>query len=252
MTRGSAGASAQVKYATLTRAWRKRKKKVFVVLTALCGTVFVLSVVGWHLWPSLGFMFGLWAGAAMSFWLTARESPPAWIEQWRQGAFGEQATGRQRVKLEREGWLVLHDLPRGTGNVDHVVVGPGGIFVLDSKRTDGQVAVDEAGKVIVTRLDDPALHYAHTGASHLRRVARETHDRVAAASRLNLWVTPVMVWWAALPQRVDEGPCVHVHGDNLVAWLRAQPVRIAPSRLEQVADAVRKAWSPTIDQRPLA
>lgn len=251
MARGAAGASAQVKYTSLTKAWRKRKRKLFVTLTAFCGSVFVLSVVGWHLWTSLGFMFGLWAGAAMSFWLMARESPPAWIEQWQQGAFGEQATEKQLKKLEREGWMVLHDLPRGTGNVDHVVVGPGGVYVLDSKRTDGEVAVDDEGRVTITRLDDPTLHYVHTGASHLRRVARETHDQVVAASRLNVWVTPVMVWWASFPQGVDEGPCVHVHGDELVTWLRARPMQIAPSRLQRVAEAVRAAWVPMGDARPI-
>ena len=249
MARGVAGGSAQVKYAVLAKAWRKRKRKIFLGLTAFCGSVFVLSVVGWHLWPSLGFMFGLWAGAAMSFWLMARDSPPAWIQQWQQGAFGEQATGKQLKTLEREGWVVLHDLPRGTGNVDHVVVGPGGVFVLDSKRTDGQVVVDEQGRVTIARLDDPGLHYMHTGAAHVRRLAHETHDQVVAASRLNVWVTPVVVWWADFPQRVIEGPCVHVHGEDLVTWLQARPTQIAPSRLDRVAEAVRAAWTPISEER---
>lgn len=248
MASGAAGASAQVKYSTLTKAWRRRKRKMFIALTIFCGSIFVLSMVGWHLWPSWGFMFGSWSGAAMSFWLLARESPPAWIDQWQQGAFGEQATGKQLKELEDEGWTVLHDLPRGTGNVDHVVVGPAGVFVLDSKRTDGQVVVDEQGRITVTRLDDPALHYEHTGASHLRRLARETHDQVLAVSRLNVWVTPVMVWWASFPQRVDEGPCVHVDGDDLVAWLRSLPIQIAPSRLDRVAEAVRTAWAPATEK----
>lgn len=238
-----AGASAQHKYTTLTRAWRKRKRKMLAAVTGVCGSVFVVSVVGWHVWPSLAFMFGLWAGASMSFWLMARNSPPAWIEQWQQGAFGEQATGKQLKKLEREGWMVLHDLPRETGNVDHVLVGPGGVFVLDSKRTDGRVVV-ESDTVTVTRLDDPDLHYVHTGSPHLLRLARETHDRLLAGSRINMWVTPVMVWWADFPQGVAEGRCAHVRGEELIDWLRARPARIARSRLEQVAHGVRAAWLP--------
>jgi hypothetical protein len=216
---------------------------MLAAVTGVCGSVFVLSVVGWHVWPSLAFMFGLWAGASMSFWLMARNSPPAWIEQWQQGAFGEQATGKQLKKLEREGWVVLHDLPRGMGNVDHVVVGPGGVFVLDSKRTDGRVVVED-DTVTVTRLDDPDLHYVHTGTPHLLRLARETHDRILAESRINQWVTPVMVWWADFPQGVAEGRCTHVHGEGLIDWLRARPPQIAPSRSEQVADGVRAAWLP--------
>jgi hypothetical protein len=210
---------------------------------------FVLSVVGWHLWPPLAFMFGLWGGAAISFWMMARDSPPAWIEQWQQGAFGEQATGKQLKRLERDGWIVLHDLPRGNGNVDHVLVGPGGVFVLDSKRTDGRVIIKD-GAVTVTRFDDPELHFVHTGTPHLIRLARETHDRVLAGSRINQWVTPVMVWWTDFPQRVVEERCVYVHGEELVTWLQARPTQIAASRIMQVADAVQAAWSPAEDTVP--
>lgn len=249
MSQGEAGASAQDKYAALTRAWRRRKRNLFLALTGICGSVFVLSVVGWHLWPHLAFMFGLGGGAAMSFWLMARDSPPAWIEQWRQGAFGEQATGKQLKRLEHDGWIVLHDLPRGNGNVDHVLVGPGGVFVLDSKRTDGRVVIED-GTVSVTRLDDPELRFVHTGTPHLIRLARETHDRVLVGSRINQWVTPVMVWWADFPQRVVEERCVYVHGEELVTWLQARPTKIAPSRLTQVADAVQAAWLPAEDTVP--
>jgi Nuclease-related domain len=37
--------------------------------------------------------------------------------------------------LERQGWAVLHDLavPRSRANIDHLVIGPGGVFVIDSK-----------------------------------------------------------------------------------------------------------------------
>jgi hypothetical protein len=74
MSQREAGPSAQDKYTSLTRAWRKRKKKFLLALTAICASVFVLSVIGSHLWPSQAFTFGLWAGASTSFWLMARAS----------------------------------------------------------------------------------------------------------------------------------------------------------------------------------
>jgi hypothetical protein len=60
-----------------------------------------------------------------------------------------------------------------------------------------------------------------------------------------------MVWWAAFPQRVAEGPCVHVRGEDLVTWLQARPSQIAPSRLDRVAEAVHAAWTP-VSERPSA
>ena len=199
------------------------------------------SLVSAQIWPGGGWMFGVFGGAAMAFWLIARLSPPAWIENWQSGAWGEQATAKVLRELEQEGWIVLHDLPAGRGNVDHIVVGPTGVYLLDSKRLGGSVNVDATG-VTVQRIDDPDLTYQHTGTGHLVGLARQTHGRVLARSRIRTWVTPVMVLWAEFPQRVVEGRCVYVHGDELVALLRARPQMIAPNRVSQVADAVRSAW----------
>jgi hypothetical protein len=187
-------------------------------------------------------MFGFWAGGAFCFWTFARASPPGWIENWQTGALGEQATAKRLALLEHEGWIVLHDLRHGERNVDHVVVGPGGVFLLDTKRLDGVVTVD-GSTVIVRRIDDPDLEYRHTGASHVVRLAQETHDRVLAVSRIRTWVTPVMVLWADFPQKVVPGRCTCVSGDELVDWLRSQPPRVAPERVPQLAAAVRAGWS---------
>ena len=43
-----------------------------------------------------------------------------------------------------EGWQVLHDLHwpgRPFANIDHIVVGPGGVFVIDSKNWLGRIDV---------------------------------------------------------------------------------------------------------------
>jgi hypothetical protein len=153
------------------------------------------------------------------------------------------ATAKALRGLEQDGWIVLHDLPAGRGNVDHIAVGPGGVYLLDSKRLGGSVHVDGSG-VTVRRFDDPELSYQHTGSRHLLSLARQTHQRVMASTRIKTWVTPVMVLWAEFPQRVAEDRCVYVHGDELVVWLRARPQTIAESRVHQVAEAVRAAWGP--------
>ncbi|WP_344948251.1 nuclease-related domain-containing protein [Sphaerisporangium flaviroseum] len=57
------------------------------------------------------------------------------VRSWRKGAAGERRTARALRRLERAGHLVLHDraLPRGKANVDHLVIGPAGVFVVDTK-----------------------------------------------------------------------------------------------------------------------
>jgi hypothetical protein len=170
-------------------------------------------------------------------------SPPGWIENWQSGAWGEQSTARVLRQLETDGWVVLLDLDAGRGNVDHIAIGPGGAYLLDSKRLAGSVIVSSAG-VSGRRLDDPDLAYQHAGSAHLLNLARQTHERVFASSRIRTWVTPVMVLWADFPQRVVAERCVYVHGDELVEWLRSRPQTIAPARVSRVAAAVDAAWSP--------
>ena len=65
-------------------------------------------------------------------------------ELFERGAEGEQATAEVLSQLPGEAWTVFHDLRwpgRRFANVDHVVVGPPGIFVIDSKNWSGSIAV---------------------------------------------------------------------------------------------------------------
>jgi hypothetical protein len=62
---------------------------------------------------------------------------------WERGAQGEVAVARALADLP-EGWVALHDLAwpgRQRANLDHVVVGPGGVFVVDAKNWSGRVEV---------------------------------------------------------------------------------------------------------------
>lgn len=96
-------------------------------MALICGGVLLASFVAAQIWPGGGWIFGVLGGAALAFWLLARLSPPAWIENWQSGAWGEQATAKVLRELEQEGWIVLHDLSAGRGNVDHIAVGPTGV-----------------------------------------------------------------------------------------------------------------------------
>lgn len=237
----AAGTSSQRKYDELVRSWRRRNRRVFAILGAVCAAILVASLVAASLWPSRGWLWGFLGGGSSALFLIARLSPPGWIEHWQFGAWGEQATAKALRPLEKEGWVILHDLPAGRGNVDHVAVGPGGVYLLDSKRLGGVATVHEQG-MTVRRIDDPDLRYEHTGTGHLLALARGTHERVLAHTRIKVWVAPVMVMWCDFPQRVVEGRCHYLHGEELAAWLRARPQTVASGRVPQLAEAVRVAW----------
>jgi hypothetical protein len=66
-------------------------------------------------------------------------------DAYEKGAYGEQQTAAALAMLPTSGWFVLHDVRwpgRALANIDHIVVGPGGIFVIDSKAWSGRVNVE--------------------------------------------------------------------------------------------------------------
>src|SRR5215211_1885303 len=79
-------------------------------------------------------------GAGRRWRLRFRPSEQA--RTWQRGAQGERRTARLLDRLTRDGFVVFHDLavPGNTSaNVDHLVIGPTGVFVIDSKQWTGSV-----------------------------------------------------------------------------------------------------------------
>ena len=102
-------------------------------------------------WQPAGAPAGAAAGRAVAVavgWgLRFRPSPDA--VAWRRGAAGERRTARLLAPLERHGWAILHDLavPGSRANLDHLVIGPGGVFVIDSKQYRGRLQLDRSGRL---------------------------------------------------------------------------------------------------------
>jgi len=68
---------------------------------------------------------------------------------WRKGARGERRTARRLRRLVRRGYVAFHDLamPGSRANIDHLLIGPSGVFVIDSKQYTGRVERTPDGHV---------------------------------------------------------------------------------------------------------
>ena len=64
---------------------------------------------------------------------------------WKVGAEGE--LGVARTLAACEGVVALHDrrVPGTKGNVDHLAIGPGGVYIVDAKRYEGKVERRDVG-----------------------------------------------------------------------------------------------------------
>src|SRR4029450_2741410 len=110
-----------------------------------------------------------------------RARPSADPRAGRRGAAGERRPARLLAALERCGWAVLHDLaiPGTQANIDHLVIGPGGILVVDSKQYRGRLRLDRDGMV---------WHGRHLLVSALRKVlwAADQADEVLGVAEVQV------------------------------------------------------------------
>lgn len=63
------------------------------------------------------------------------------LDRHDRGATGEEHVGGVLERLPA-GWIVLHDVSLGRGNVDHIAIGPPGIFSVETKSHPGPIEVE--------------------------------------------------------------------------------------------------------------
>jgi hypothetical protein len=107
---------------------------------ALASTI-VVPAAAWLL-DFHGLALGLIALTAIAATLGANRLYSPRIDRWLQGAKGERDVAAVLSRLEGDGWRALHGVSLGRGDVDHVLVGPGGIYTIETKSSRGQIGVD--------------------------------------------------------------------------------------------------------------
>jgi hypothetical protein len=137
---GSPGRSALAEYRrrrALELAGWTRSLAWWAPLVAAAGAVAQVLATKVGL-PRAG-LVGLAVAALIGWRLRFRPSEQA--RAWQRGAAGERRTARLLDRLTRDGYVVFHDLavPGSPANVDHLVIGPTGLFVIDSKQWTGSV-----------------------------------------------------------------------------------------------------------------
>jgi hypothetical protein len=163
-----------------------------------------------------------------------RFRPSADTRAWRRGATGERRTARLLGPLERRGWAVLHDLaiPGSAANIDHLVIGPGGVIVVDSKRYRGRLRLDRDGMV---------WHGRHLVVSALRRVlwAADQADEVLGVAEVQV-AAVVAVHGASVPWgRLQADGVTIVPARRVPGLLQALPPILGPERVAWLADRAR-------------
>ena len=87
--------------------------------------------------------------------ILALSSDPQSTTTWATGAVGEEKLGARLNDLASSTVRVLHDrrIPRTTANIDHIVVCPSGVFVIDAKKYQGRPQLRVEGGIVRPRVE---------------------------------------------------------------------------------------------------
>ena len=220
--RARAGVYAEERYRRGLRAYRRRMRTPLLVGVIPIFVFFWLIVMTRKLDP-----WSLAAGALMSAAVVVvvfvRDDPPQHVANWGRGADGERKTERALRPLERKGWTVEHDVQHnGKANLDHIVRGPCGIFLLETKNLAGTVSF-ENNCLTARQFDDPDEVYRYKSlAGRLRGQAMELSARIGQETGHRPWVNAVVVVWGQFPNGFAEHEKVaYVSGERLAVWLES-------------------------------
>lgn len=173
----------------------------------------------------------------------ANQVPPD-LKSWYVGALGEIVVGHELARLPN-GWHVLHAVPAGAAaDIDHLVIGPPGVFVINTKRhPDKRVTV---GSHVVWIGGSPAQGYqAHL----LSRTVKVAHALEPLLGERDV-VRPLLVFVdvAAFDHRGAQSVAAVTVG-GLIEYLHALEPALSPGLVDAL---FAKASQPMTWAQPLS
>jgi hypothetical protein len=148
---------------------------------------------------------------------------------WRRGAEGEERVAK-RLKELPEWWYAFHDLPIGSdgANVDHLVVGAGGVFSINTKNLSGKVWLAERALLVAGHKTD-YLAKARREAERVARQLRRPLGRELNVRPIIALICPEL----AVKARPPDVTVVRSH--KLVGWLTGQPTTLSVPEVLEIA-----------------
>ena len=166
-------------------------------------------------------------------------------ERWERGAEGERRTADVLARLP-QAWVTRHDLPwpgRQLANVDHVCVGPTGIFVIDTKNWSGSARLDRgvlrvAGRRRAAQVDG------------VRAMAAAVASVVPPAQRFAVRGVLCLVGEAQVERPELVGDVVVCTADQLLQVVATGSPVVHPHRIAEVVRALDRPPTPVPHEPP--
>ena len=163
---------------------------------------------------------------------------------WYQGAKGEIVVGAILAKLPPE-WTAFHALPIGKNgaDIDHLVIGPGGIFTINTKHHAGK-AVWVAGRTLmVSGHKQSHIRNADYEAGRVTKLFRRRMPQLPSAQPVLALVSPKSLKIKARPDQVTV-----LDATGLRRWLLEHPPILTTAELDALAALIDDpaTWPPAL------
>ena len=192
----------------------------------------LLELSGVMGWVVFGTFYVVGIGIAISrLFRTARS-----LRAKRLGLAGEQVVGHQLAELYRAGFFVFHDFPLDFGNIDHIAVGPPGVFAIETKFKRKTKDEKDGHKM---SYDEAFMHFPNGKTRKpLDQVQRAANDLRGQIGRLfgDTPVIPVVVLPGWFVERRAAKTSVQVMNDKqLIGWLSKEERVLDDQKIQRVA-----------------
>ena len=156
---------------------------------------------------------------------------------WRKGAAGEREVGRLLERKLPKDWTVIHSIPvgqKGT-DIDHVVIGPGGVLTVNTKNHQDQRVKIAKDVVRVNR-----RKYSHIRAA--RSEARKASQLLSKALGWDVPVTPMLAIICDGGVSFDGPPPegIIISSRKIPKSIKKLPRSLAPLQVAAIVDAASK------------
>lgn len=167
---------------------------------------------------------------------------------WRVGAKGEVKVGKELAKLP-DGWHVLHavQVSEAGTDIDHVVIGPAGVFTLNTKcHPDGKVTVYEKALYV----NGSKVDYVQKSRGEARRAARLLTE--ACGFPVSVLSTIVFVDLASITEKGRPDDVVITTRRRLLNHLQALPVSLNSDQVRLIHERASnsRTWLPAAPPSP--
>jgi len=160
---------------------------------------------------------------------------------WRKGAAGE-AVVAGVLELLPDDFVVVHDVSKRFGNIDHIVVGPTGVYVIDTKNWKGRVSCNGSGELLLNGkpCEKPTIKTT-------LRAVMDFQSKLKALVEKEHFVRGLLVFPMAYVQ-ANFGSTRQVHclrDDQLVDYIQNQTfsARLEPHDINRIKRATLKLAS---------